>query len=487
MNSKFKNHIVFFAVVLYISVIMAVTVSVSKAQHRFDDGYKPKVTIAGLDNIGKLKLNDWQYIDVANGINNLFPDNRTDPTAEIIVRDVYRPTWISNHFGVGVNGSGDLLNSPDGATGWLGAIMDGDLSLVKCSIEAKASSTNLTSGISLQHSSDPVIDFDQPEAIHAVVFGQNGRGHIRELGVQIVGSGFLYSVGDKVIIEHTGGANGIVRYYMVKSDDKTMRLMRRTRSKLTETPTAVALVYFPGSQLDELFVYADDEATVSFENIGVLEDFQDWENDVELVSTGETLEKADKNKQFTFPNPKRALRVVNATREVVPKEERAEFIAFFEWHNIDKPFIYVDNARPDSWLTDEKLEYWAKFASGFKDRMRGSCLSAHGAAIVEDFRRDIIAKADVVYPTAPFIFDSFTGGGVWQLECYPAVSAIGVSYYEWQVKPTAGAYGASQIDNTTHTFTGLIVSDNYTARVRAVDYEGNLSGWSDEVSITISL
>jgi hypothetical protein len=484
MKNETQNPIVFSIVVLYILLTMAVSVSVSKAQHRYDDGYKPKVTVSGLDNIGRLKLNDWQYVDVANGVNNLFPDNRTDPTAEIVVRDTFRPTWTTNTFEVGTTGDGDLANFGDDS-GWYGGFIEETLGLTRCSIEGAATSTNLTTGISLQHIADTTFSYDDPRAVHAIVLGQGGKGHIRELGQVVIGSGFIYTAGDKVMIEHIGATNGIVRYFLVKPSGR-MRLLRRTRSKLTTEPTANALLFHPGSELDALYVYNNDEASTTFENIGVLEDFQDWENDVELVSTGEALEKADKNKQFTFPNPKRDLRVVNATREMTLKAQRAEFIEFFEWHNIDKPFIYVDAARPDGWMEDEKLEYWAKFASGFKDRMRASCVSAHGAAIVEDFRRDFVAKSDVVYPTAPFIYDNITAAGDWQLSCYPSVSAIGIQHYEWQAKLTAGAYGASQIGTTVYTFTTFTVGDNVTGRVRAVDFEGNLSDWSNEVTNTIS-
>lgn len=359
---------------------MALSVSLDKDQFRYDSEQKPTALIAD-GTLVWIKLSSWQYYEAGNGENELNPPNRSLRNTPVVVRNLLDPTWT---LGTGVTEVGSGIQRTTG-TGNDGAYYDTPLNTSNCSIQAVIENIN-PAGISLQNGSSVTHDYFAANAIqHSIYLDGSGQGKILENGSSPAqNKWFKYAIGDMIMIELT---LGIVRYYLIKPDG-SMTILRTTRSKLSEAPKAEVLVYAPDSELSDVLVFDGDEASTSFENVGVLHNFQDWMNDFSVASTSDPIQMADNNIQFTFPNDKTRLRILNANLNMRTKDQRDDFLDFFNYHGNELEFIFVDKAHRDRQKQD--TEFWAQFTSPFGDKARASCLSVHQAQITEAYRNDYV-------------------------------------------------------------------------------------------------
>lgn len=375
---------------------MAITISSTRNIVRFDSTSLPRVATSGIDDIGYLKVADWAYIPITDVLMALQIPNRSLPVCKLEARNVnFQALTVSTGI---THASGTLSRTGSDAYGggYYNTALDGD----NCSIQVKIPDTLGLCGISLQDGSGTItheIDVDTSVA-HAMILDENALGSIRELG-QLPPSNayFKYEPGDTAFIELI---DGIVRYFLVKSDG-SLRLIRSTRSKLTEDPKAEVMVYTSGYELTELYFWNGEAESTVIETVGVLQNFQDWFNDYAWISTADSLEMANKDLQFTYPSQKTRLRNLTANLNVRTKDDRDDFLAFFLYHGIEKEFLFVDLAHKDA--NNDPTEFWARFASPFGDKARSSCLSAHTASIVESYRNDFvpILTEDLLAPCAP--------------------------------------------------------------------------------------
>lgn len=467
---------------------MVLSISIDQSQFRLDSERPPYATLGGLVAPSFIKIADWSYKPVDHSLVLLEPPNRSRAVLPVSVRNL--DDTVAGSWGNDADIS-EIDNSPagtgksflrtanegfDGA--WNPVELDGQTVV---SIQAKITSIYLSTGISFQ-SNIVSHNYLDTSIEHAMLLGYAGQGQIRELGqVPIVNGYFQYEVGDTAMIELTGGyAAGVIRYFLIKADG-TMQLIRTTRSRLTNHPIAELLLYFTNSRLNNVLYCNDQEATTNFETIAILENFQDWFNDFFVASTADVIQMADNNPQFTFPNHKQRLRTLTANLNMRQKADRDDFLAFFNYHGIEIPFIFIDNAHKDP--NGNPTEFWARFSSAFGDKARQSCLSAHAATIIEDYRNDYIPKLlDPDPPTVPKI-DDLSAGGAGEIWMTIGAATNNIVNYQYHMKHLVGRTYGSPVDvglNLNPLIEGLVTGDDYYFQVRAVDYSGRISAWSTE-------
>lgn len=374
---------------------MALAISLSSTKWRYDSANTVLFEISGLDNLGVIQAGQSEYIrGVVNGAMGDFEygfKNRSYVDMPVTLRDqkvVPELSWVITDDVIVTEGGtslllGGFLTPPGG--GYFDTALDPDI----CSVQARIASAG---GISLQNGDlTPVHDYTDPQVAHSMRAIEGGYGEIRENGEVVpIGSHFkwnAYSLDpgmDSMMIQVD---HGIVRYYIVRPDN-TMILLRTTRSKLLSAPKLEVKLASEGAQLDEIYYTEGEEAGTTIEIAGVLQNFQDWNNDFVISSTGDSIMMANNEPQFTFPNPKRNLRSLSANLAVRQKDERLAFEDFFMWHGNEKEFIFIDKAKTDA--DGNTTEFWARFASPFGDKSRNQCLSSHSAVITESYRRDYI-------------------------------------------------------------------------------------------------
>jgi hypothetical protein len=395
---------------------MALSVSINPSVVRHDSTILPVISFADVANVAYFKIADWLYLTLElyeSTEKTVILPNRSLKDAPIILRDNFYPSgdWVLDTDVIEDVNSG-LQRS--GSEGWNGAYYDTALDADRGSIQATATSTSLSAGISLQDGSNTIVHnyFDSTVA-HSVIFGQNGQGSIRELGVLVANnSTFKYEIDDSAMIEYR---DGIVRYYLIKADG-TLKLLRTTRSKLTEAPKAEVLLYADGSILSYVFLNSDTEVQTTFENIGVMHynahfsktHWQKWGNQQSIQTTADILEMADKTSRYTYPNQKQNLETYGLTPKAFNKEQFAKFIDFVKYHGNEKAFIFVDRARTE--LDGSFHEIWAKMTGAFVNSTLNGCVYEMTQGLIEDYRNEYIPRLDD--ETAPVVsISSVTDGG----------------------------------------------------------------------------
>lgn len=376
---------------------MALDIAIDRDRWRWDSTLYPLISVSGIDgDIGIVKIGNQHYLDDVTA-DFWFPfQNRSQTDLPVTLREGIAPVaWV--HEGTEGDGHGPIACNM-GTSGDFGAYYDTDLSPIGCSVEGRIPvDLGTVQGISLQNGDGTIVhDYTETSVAHSmsVTIGDpstnRGLGEIRELGELVpVGGNFVVDAGDKLLLELT---DGVVRYYLVKPD-RSMVLLRTTRSKLTAAPKAELRLAGVGSTFTEVNITdtaAFPEASTSIEIVAVLENFQDWNNEMAIQTTADAILMANNEPQFTYPNPKRTLRALNANLALRTKQQRWEFEDFFNWHGNEKEFIFIDKAKLDR--DDRTTEWWARFGSAFGDKSRSQCLSAHTAQIIESYRRDFLAK-----------------------------------------------------------------------------------------------
>ncbi len=394
---------------------MSLALSTTKTRFRYDSPVTPIITPTGITDVGKLKINQDFYDTVTNSADyNYHPLNQTDYKI-IELRNVLRPSWSlgTNVSIVSSDPKKSTTNSNSGAS--ISALE------TNCSIEGKATATNLLSGVSLQ-SGTVSFDKDSSDIEHALIFQENGVIAVYEAGNRIDYTQRNYQVNDIGLIDKQGS---IIRYFLVRNG--VIQLLRATRSKLDDDDIkGVIILYHIDAQLSEAYIYVDEKTSLTIETIGVLENFQDWFNDWSLTSTAESLVAQDGNISSTFSNGKKRIRSLSATRNVINKTDAEVFRQFFEYHGNEKDFIFIDKAK-DEW-------FWATFASPFGNKSRPSCLAAENASVIESFRKDVILLEDVIPPSIPLSFSMFgeTGSPDLETSWEPSVDED-VDHYELEI------------------------------------------------------
>lgn len=373
---------------------MALGISIDRDEHRFDSETFPFVTLTDFFAPGAFKIGHSVYKNLPTTLGSTFtfrPPNTSIKDCPIAIRRFETGSWTITPL-VGITGTADVdgfIKNIGGTEGWHGAHSPA-ASATKSSIQATAMSLTLSAGISMQNS-DVAIEhnyFDS-DVTHSIILGQGGVGSIREQGVLVPqNASFRYEVGDSVMIELE---DGLVRYFLIKAD-QSVRLLRTTRSKLTAAPQYEVMLYFIQSQLTNVFLFDGDEATDTIDLIGVLENFQDWQNDFIWSSTADAITLANNDSEFTFANSKTRIRSLTPNLNMRQKSQRDDFLDFFLHHGGEKEFIFRDLAHTDR--DREATDFWARFTAGFGDKTRASCLSIHASQITETYRNDVVLKQE---------------------------------------------------------------------------------------------
>ena len=407
---------------------MALAISINgetgdtRVAHRNDSTIFPRINISGYEDLPYIKLADWQYFQPASNSFLLEPNNRSMPKCPLVLRNCfgYNLDW---ELDISEPGSPNIYSHIDGSfsreggtDSWGGAYYTIPLTGNTVSIQAIATDLNKSAGISLQDTQDPVPfpfthNYFSEEVTHGIIFGQNGQLSIREKGLVPKGytSQYSYEVGDMAMIELTGL---IVRYYLIKPDGR-MILLRTTRSKLTTNPTAEIMLYTDGSQLDDVVLCNEEQIEATFENIGVASriknqnDWQKWKNQRTRISNADPIQLADGEFEYTFPSSKQVLRQLALTPKTNNKAGFNVFEDFYNWHGVTKNFIFVDNARKDTYGNPQ--EFWSRFASGMTDETGNGCIFDYSVQIIEAYRGDYIPKqVDETAPTCSLVVDNDT-------------------------------------------------------------------------------
>lgn len=360
---------------------MALALTISKTRYRYDSPILPVAIPTGITDVGRLFIYGKNAVNLYETVTNsaeyeYHPSNQS-VTRQIQLRNVHRPSWtLGSHVSlVSSDPKKSTANDADGSyIGSLGA---------NCSIEGKATAIDKKCGVSLQSGS---VQYDESNASceMALIFQADGLLAVYELGVRIEYTLTPYQVGDIGLIDKQGD---IVRYFLVRNN--VLRLIRTTRSKVSDSDVkGVLILYNIDAQLSEAYTLTDS-LTKTLEVVAVLDKFQGWFNDYNILSTADSLLAQDNNPQFTYPNNKQTIRQLSADLNLVDKTERRLYVDFFNFHNTGQEFIFIDKAKKDG---NNKFEwFWARFTSGFGDKSRrGGCLFAESAVITETFRLDNI-------------------------------------------------------------------------------------------------
>lgn len=457
------------------------TLSIYPTQVRADSTILPVVQSDTVDlpdsmiQIGGGRNGSWQYFTYLNEPLTFIPLNRTEEIVPVILKELVTPDLVFEGTGVGA-GVGYTIQRSSGE-GYDGAYTDVALNADYCSVSIKASSINLSIGVSLQDESDTVThQYTNPTVRHSIILGQNGQGSIRENGSLVANNAFFkYEVNDHVMIELQ---DGIVRYYLIKADG-TMRLLRQTRSKLTEPPRVEFLLYFTGSSVTKIRIFDGTYEETSYESIGVCyyraSDeqlyWQMWQNQRATQSIGEALEMADKRTQTTYANQKKRLTAYSLTPKAQSRTDFWKMQDFVNWHDTAKEFIFIDYARKD--LDGNPTEIWAKFTSPFVDATRNGCQFEQQISILEDFRNDYIPRMDDATPPEIAITSVESGSAIITGTASDNVKLVSIQLYVNGVK-----YGDTFLPDTNGDWTVIVPSGNLTTGLNtfyavATDYAGN--------------
>lgn len=460
---------------------MALGLSQTKTRFRFDSPIAPEITATGITNVGQLMIAKDLYVTVVNSTPYTYNPPNQSENKTIQLRNVARPTWT-----LGTNVALDSSDPKKSTANSDSGANVASLNATNCAIEGKTTAVNLLCGISLQ-TGTVTYSKDDASAEHCLIFQDDGYCAVYENGVRFDYTLTEYAIGDVGVIDKQGS---IIRYYLIQSG--VMKLLRTTRSKLTDADIkGVVILYHINAKLSEAYIYANESISSSIETIGVLENFQNWENDYSIVSTAEILQMQDGNPNFTFSNSKKRLRSLNASRLLTKTDlglgKRLDYIDFFNFHGIEKEFIFIDRARLD--VNDEVEWFWARFASPFGDKMRSQCLSVDNAQIIETFRKDkiILEFVDTEAPTAPGTPStvSKTHNSI-TVDFDPSTDNVAVTGYQRRVDGGAWA-------NISHTVvsgkirvvvTGLSPTTEYDVEFRAYDGTPNYSALSSVLTET---
>lgn len=370
---------------------MTLAISIDKDQFRYGSTLFPLIssTPAGADG-AVIQIGEWDYLDDSEDAIYWPFRNRSEDSLVVAIRP--RTLVDSGDFTTGGGTfdydfvSGAYVGDVTLSWAYYPTALDGN----KCSVEfgivtVPSAGTSERINLSIQNGDQTIVhDYSLGNAVHAVTLLPSGIGQISEIG-SILGTGrnFFYETGDKILLKLE---SGIVKYFLVKPD-RSMVLLRATRSKLTADPKFEFSITGPAS-VNRLWFSETYEETAEITVIGSLENFQDWNNEFAISSTAESILMANNEPQFTFPNSKKRLRSLAANLALRDKTDRLAYEEFFNWHGVEKEFIFVDKAKTD--IDDNSTEWWARFASPFGDKSRNSCLSSHSAQIVESYRKDVV-------------------------------------------------------------------------------------------------
>lgn len=465
---------------------MPLEISIDRLQHRNDSTVYPRITIADYVNLPFIKLHNWQYFKAVGDSFLIEPNNRSMLDCPVYLRDCKYDDaeWTvdtpSGDFAITPTIGSDGFTRSGGDVGgsWNGAYLDVSLDGAVVSIQAKATSINLSCGISLQDEPFTTHNYFTPTIAHSIIFGQNGQLSIFELGqapVSLVGS-VRYDVGDSAMIELDKVKN-IVRYYLIKGNE--MILLRTTRPKLTTDPVAEILLFFPGSTLEDVYYFNGAETVTTFENIAVAyrtktsHNWQKWNNQRSRVSNADPIQLADGEFEYTFPSSKRVLRSLNLTPKSYNQTGFQVFEDFFNWHGNERNFIFVDDARKDA--QGNAQEYFARFSGPMGDQTSNGCLFDFGTQIVEAYRGDYIPKQiDTTAPSVSLAEDA--GGFGFALFVATATDNVGVRFcriFVDGIQVGDDLYYSGTDEFSFNFETSGYDPGNYDVYVIAYDYAGN--------------
>jgi hypothetical protein len=350
---------------------MTVALQISKVQHRYDTVAKPVLTASGLTGAGRLLLADQTAEFIANGAPGITwsPLNRTYENAPIKLYETFGTTWTTT---AGVSSFPLGLQKLSGGLGYSGAFVDTTFAGT-VGVEGRSASAAFLTGVSLQSGT---VNYNWADAAveHALIFGNGGIGEIWELGTRKLS--FRHVVGDSVLLVRE---NGIVKYYHFRGTDGAITLLRSTRSKLATDAYPVAHLYHEGAVIDGLAINIGTVATASTSIYGVLtSDFQDWENPGSIESLAEKTMNKDKGEDFTYFTEQQNLITLSLNLGWRDEEEYQAFREFYQWHDLNRPFIFIDSARAKLKLNRgfslKENEMFARFVSAWKDSPLGGYL-----------------------------------------------------------------------------------------------------------------
>jgi hypothetical protein len=331
-----------------------ISLTLNKNKFRFDEapGDFPVLNIEGLTNNDATVITDIFRFGYDNGSNvDIVPHLNRTVNLDPKVIDTFVPTLT---FGSGVSWLGPTLRKTT-ADSFSGAY-SAPVASGYVSIQAEnANVGNLTVGISLQSGAVSYDHFSSPNVENAMVFISSGQLAIYEKGVPIM----AVPGGTSAIAFMEYDSDGIVNYYIARYEtDYTMELIRSIRSDMAYPITPVYLMFSLNSYLGVPKV-GTRYKQAELEEIGVLSGFEDWKNPRRIISTHTPITlKSGRQKFFTF-SPLDTLREWEAKLTFRDYIEYLDYLAFYEWHGIQKEFIFRSLAREE--------ERWARFTEPFGD------------------------------------------------------------------------------------------------------------------------
>jgi hypothetical protein len=463
---------------------MPLGIAISQNQYRNDSTILPIVTISGYAETPLIKLHNWQYFEASSDSFVILPNNRSMVECPVTLRDCfhdfagYTLDAPAGDFSI-VSAANDGIKRNGGTVGgsFNGAYyttpLDGDI----VSIQAKAKSTQLSSGIYLQDSPFASHNLLNADVAHGIIFGENGRLSIREFGAippSNNASSFRYEENDIAMIEYDKVKN-VVRYYLIK--DGVMNLLRTTRPKFTTDPIAGVLLYFPDSLLENVLICNGEEVTTIFENIGVairkekVHAWQKYQNQRNRFSTADPIQLADGEFEYTFPSAKQILRQLALTPGSYNAQGFQNIEDFFGWHGNEKEFIFVDNARKDT--DGNNQEFWARFSGAITDQTGNKCVFTYNSQILEAYRGDYVPRLDDL--NAPSITTDSIDSGTYIVV---GTAADDVLLTSVQLYVNGQAYGAPFLPDSLGDWTFEVddtdlISGTNSFYAIATDYAGN--------------
>lgn len=353
---------------------MALSISFSKLLHRFDSTAKPVFTASGYSNSPRWYFKGYKYLVGSGSPYTFTPLNRTDKIL-VELRDAITGGWnLSNASFAGQN-----LTTTAG--GFCGAKAGGPFSNV--SIEGNP--TDISSQIvflGLQAESTYTFNHTVSAFHHCLLFSPNGIGEIWEAGLKV--QSFIWELGDKGLLEKI---DGIIKYWLIKSNGD-MKLIRSVRSLFTGDVAIIAGASTNNSTINNIYIWLGDKTSVNLETFGVLDSsYQDWQNQAVWESLAEKTMNKDKRETFTYFTRLKQLKTLSLELEWREESEYLAFLSFFNWHDLDKDFIFIDTARNTA-----QKEMFVKFVSGFKDSPLGGAL--YGISI--DIRQSLYRNTFVI-------------------------------------------------------------------------------------------
>lgn len=334
----------------------------SKGQHRFDNPTKPFFAVLEAGSYPKLLIRDYLYDEVIGTEYHWNPPNRTDLGLKVEIHDLILSTWTLSS-GVTNSTNNFTKTANEGYSGAYAAVVNAG----NCSIEGKPGYILGNTAFCLQSGSVSYDYFNTTDVEHALVFNQTGLGFIKERGE--FKAFFQWEVGDTGLVELN---NGIVRYYQIKAD-KTKILLRSKRSLLSYPVTPTLVLYQVGAIANNVRIWVGNGANTSMDLIGVLEDFQDWQNPAAWESLAEKTMNKNKTEDFTYFSELKNVMTQSLNIAWDDLEKYEAFRDFWKWHDLDRPFIYKDAAR--------HIEYFAQFVSAFRDNPLGADIFGMSADI----------------------------------------------------------------------------------------------------------